>query len=112
MILAMTDTLFPKARKIFRAAIAAVEPGALLRRNISRNRDRLVLCGRIYDLTSFQRIFLAAIGKAAPSMAREVASLLGERSVVVYQAIGWLAHEGRIEYLQEHNQVYISKARQ
>jgi len=40
------------------------------------------------------------------------ASLLGERSVVVYQAIGWLAHEGKIDYLQERNQVYISKARQ
>ena len=35
---------------------------------------------------------------------------LGERSLIVYQSIGWLAREGRIRYLQEGNQVYISLA--
>jgi hypothetical protein len=37
-----------------------------------------------------------------------VAELLGERNVIVYQAIGWLAHEGKIRYVQEGNQVYVS----
>jgi len=39
-----------------------------------------------------------------------VAGHLGERSLLVYQSIGWLACEGRIRYLQEGNQVYISLA--
>jgi hypothetical protein len=37
-----------------------------------------------------------------------VAEILGERSAIVYQSIGWLAHEGRIRYVQEGNQVYLS----
>jgi hypothetical protein len=41
-----------------------------------------------------------------------IVSLLGERSVIVYQAVGWLAHAGHITYVQERNQVYISLADQ
>jgi hypothetical protein len=37
-----------------------------------------------------------------------MAEHLGERSMIVYQSIGWLAREGRIRFLQEGNQVYIS----
>jgi hypothetical protein len=37
-----------------------------------------------------------------------VAEQLGERSVVVYQAIGWLACEGSVRYEEEGNQVYLS----
>jgi hypothetical protein len=37
-----------------------------------------------------------------------VAEQVGERSVVVYQAIGWLAREGRVRYEQDGNQVYLA----
>jgi hypothetical protein len=37
-----------------------------------------------------------------------LAGHLGERSLIVYQSVGWLAREGRIRFLQEGNQVYIS----
>ena len=37
-----------------------------------------------------------------------IAGQLGERSIVVYQAIGWLACEGKIRYIQEGNQVYVA----
>jgi hypothetical protein len=33
---------------------------------------------------------------------------LAERNVVTYQALGWLAREGRIRYLHRGSQVYIS----
>jgi len=33
---------------------------------------------------------------------------LGERSMVVYQALGWLAHEGRVSYTQKGQQSYVS----
>ncbi len=39
-----------------------------------------------------------------------IAGHLGERNLLVYQSIGWLAHEGRIRFLQEGNQVYVSLA--
>ena len=32
---------------------------------------------------------------------------LAERSVVVYQAVGWLAREGRVCYEQREKQVYL-----
>ncbi len=33
---------------------------------------------------------------------------LSERNVVGYQALGWLAHEGRISYRRQGSQVYVS----
>ena len=39
-----------------------------------------------------------------------VAAQLGERSMVVYQAVGWLVCEGKIRYEQIGNQVYLSIA--
>ncbi|HKM53518.1 MAG TPA: hypothetical protein VJY33_08905 [Isosphaeraceae bacterium] len=39
-----------------------------------------------------------------------IAEHLGERSLLVYQSIGWLVCEGKIRYLQEGNQVYVSLA--
>ncbi|HET6452128.1 MAG TPA: hypothetical protein VFI08_12495 [Spirochaetia bacterium] len=38
-----------------------------------------------------------------------VAEQLNERSLVVYQAIGWLIRDGRVRYEQEGNQVYLAK---
>jgi len=35
---------------------------------------------------------------------------LSERSVVGYQALGWLAHDGRISYRRQGSQVYVSLA--
>jgi hypothetical protein len=39
-----------------------------------------------------------------------VAEQISERSVIVYQAIGWLAREGKVRWVQERNQVYLSRA--
>jgi hypothetical protein len=33
---------------------------------------------------------------------------LAERNVITYQALGWLAKEGRISYQQLGNQVYVA----
>jgi len=34
--------------------------------------------------------------------------LLSERSVIAYQALGWLAREGRVIYLSRGNQVLVA----
>jgi hypothetical protein len=53
---------------------------------------------------------LDVLAKADKVNVLSVASLVGERSVIAYQAIGWLAHSKKIRYLQERSQVYLSRA--
>ena len=67
------------AEAIWSAALRAVDPARLVSRNVRRVGDRLVVGGRSFPLSSFQRIYAAAIGKAAPAMAGGLASILGER---------------------------------
>jgi hypothetical protein len=52
------------------------------------------------ELTRSERINLLSL-----------AGHLGERSMIVYQSIGWLAREARIDFLEEGNQVYVSLAK-
>jgi len=53
---------------------------------------------------------LGLLGREERVNVLRLAEQIGERSVVVYQAIGWLAHEGSVRYEQEGNQVYLSIA--
>ncbi|HET6485076.1 MAG TPA: winged helix-turn-helix domain-containing protein [Spirochaetia bacterium] len=48
---------------------------------------------------------LAALGEVN---VLRLAEHLGERSVLTYQALGWLAHEGRLRYSRRGSQVYVS----
>jgi hypothetical protein len=48
------------------------------------------------------------LGKAGEINVLRLAEYLGERSVIAYQALGWLAREGKIRYHQKGNQVYVS----
>jgi hypothetical protein len=41
-----------------------------------------------------------------------LSDLLGERSVIAYQALGWLAREGKVRYEQRGSQVYVSLSSQ
>lgn len=72
----MADALLSKAEKIYKAALGAVEPRALVQKNIARSGDRLIIQGISFNLASYRRVFLVAIGKAAPYMAREVSACL------------------------------------
>ena len=38
-----------------------------------------------------------------------LSELLGERNVVAYQALGWLARDRKIHYEQKGSQVFISR---
>ena len=38
-----------------------------------------------------------------------LSELLGERNVVAYQALGWLARDRKIRYEQKGSQVFISR---
>ena len=53
--------------------------------------------GQIWDV-------LQAKGKASVA---QLPKLVGEKDVVVYQALGWLAREGKISYRTEGNRTIV-----
>lgn len=64
--------------KIFRAGIAAVEPGAAVGRNLRLESNGLLRCGgRCYDLGA-GRCVVAGAGKGAAPMAAALENLLGD----------------------------------
>jgi len=67
------------ARKVFRAALKEVAADRLVRRSVRRQGEKLTIQGREFDLSSYERVFLVAIGKAAPFMADSLAKILGSR---------------------------------
>ncbi|NLF13153.1 MAG: glycerate kinase [Anaerolineaceae bacterium] len=62
-----------------RAALAAVEPGAAVRRHVRREGNRLLIGGQTYDLEAAERTWVVGGGKAAAPMAAALVPLLGER---------------------------------
>jgi Winged helix-turn-helix domain (DUF2582) len=52
---------------------------------------------------------LRALGEVEEINILRLAEYLGERSALTYQALGWLAREGKVSYRQSGSQVFISK---
>ena len=51
-----------------------------------------------------------ALSRAQELNILRLPEVLGERSVVAYQALGWLARHGSIRYMQRGNDVFVSLA--
>ena len=64
--------------EVARASLAAVEPGAAVRRYVQRDGSRLSIAGQTYDLGAVDRTWVVGGGKASTAMAGALASLLGE----------------------------------
>jgi hydroxypyruvate reductase len=62
-----------------RAALAAVDPGAAVRRQVRRQGNLLTVAGRAYDLSAIERIWVVGGGKAATAMAAALYAILGQR---------------------------------
>ncbi len=65
--------------RILSAALDAVHPAAALRRCLQREDDWLLLDGQGLDLRRYRRIRALALGKAAPALAAELETQLGDR---------------------------------
>lgn len=65
--------------RVLAAAIAAVEPGAAVRRFLQRDGDRLSAGDMVYNLRNIDRCWIIGAGKAAAPMAAAAADILGER---------------------------------
>ncbi len=90
------------AAELQRVALAAVDPAAAVHRHIHRQGDMLIVAGRRYDLSDYERAFLIGGGKAAVPMAAAVAEILDDRlaeGVVVTKyghTGGWSASRVRV----------------
>jgi glycerate 2-kinase len=62
-----------------RAALAAVEPGAAVRRAVQRQGERLIAAGQSYDLAAVEWVWVIGAGKAAAAMAAALHAILGDR---------------------------------
>ena len=67
------------AFKIFKAAVAAVDPENAVKSFLLHNDDTLKAGGKIYDLSKFSRIVVVGAGKATAPMAKAVEELLGDK---------------------------------
>ena len=60
-----------------RAALAAVDPGAAVRRHVQLCGNMLIAGGRGYDLERVERVWVVGGGKAAPAMVAALHEILG-----------------------------------
>ncbi len=67
------------AIEIFQAGLAAVNPGAAIRKYVERQGEILLVAGREYDLSLFRQLFVIGAGKAGSSMAAAIEDILGDR---------------------------------
>ena len=95
----VSDTARRDAESIFRTALERVEPAAMIRRCLCIEGSELVARTELeearYDLGAYDRILVAALGKAGASMARGAEAVLGERLSGGMVAV----KEGQIERL-------------
>jgi glycerate-2-kinase len=65
--------------QIYLAAFAEVDPENLIKKDMSLKGEELVVQHRSFDLSQFDNVYLVAIGKAAPFMAKVLKKMLGDR---------------------------------
>lgn len=75
--------LIQAAEAILNFALSAVSPAKLVNQSLKRERDKLEIRGIegkvIIPLDSYSRVFMVAIGKAAPFMAKAFLNLSGDK---------------------------------
>jgi len=64
---------------IFKAGVAAVDPGLAVKKHCRLEANRLMAGEKTIDLSGFDRISVVGTGKASAAMARAAEEILGER---------------------------------
>lgn len=65
--------------RILVAALQAVDPALAIKKHLSRSGDSLIVADQVYDLATFDSIYVIGAGKAGTPMAHAMSSLLGDR---------------------------------
>lgn len=86
-------------RRIFAAALAAVDPRAAVRRHVRVEGDALRAGSAVYDLRRIRRVLVVGAGKASAAMAAAVEEILGDRVAggLVNVKVGHIAPLRRVE---------------
>ncbi|MFA5026315.1 MAG: glycerate kinase [Candidatus Methylomirabilota bacterium] len=74
-----TKTLRSAARKIFDAAVDAVDPAAAVRRHLVRDGNLLRVGGQTFDLAAIRQVVVVGLGKAGASMTAAIEEIVGDR---------------------------------
>ncbi|MBI4530604.1 MAG: glycerate kinase [Candidatus Latescibacteria bacterium] len=75
----MLDVLRRDALAIFRAAVAAVDPGTCVKRVVDLRGETLTVAGMTYALSCYDEVVVIGAGKASPAMAGAMEEMLGDR---------------------------------
>lgn len=67
------------AKRIYKAAFAEVDPENLIRKSVILRGEKLIIQDKTFDLSRYDNICMAAIGKAAPFMAKSLKRVMGDR---------------------------------
>jgi hydroxypyruvate reductase len=67
------------AGRIWAAGLRAVDPETAVRAFVTRQKNRLAVDGRIYDLAKLEHVWVIGAGKAAAPMARALERVFGNR---------------------------------
>ncbi len=67
-----------QVQRILEAALNAVDPAVCVENALHRSGDTLSLGDQVYDLTSFRRVFVIGMGKAAAPMSGALVRILGD----------------------------------
>lgn len=76
--LATTD-LRKKALTLVEAGLAAIQPQKVLQEAVVLTDNKLSIQGRMFDLASYEKIYIVGFGKGSSGVVKYVESLLGER---------------------------------
>ncbi|HDQ70766.1 MAG TPA: glycerate kinase [Chloroflexi bacterium] len=96
------------AGELQRAALAAVDPEAAVRRHLRRAGDALLIGERRYNLSDYERVFVVGGGKASVPMAKAAVEVLGKRlteGVIVakYGHAGSLPSTPRLQFIEANH---------
>ncbi len=89
-------------KNVFRAALAAVEPGSAVKRSLTIEDGQMRAGQEQFDLAGFDRMLVVGAGKAAARMAAAAEEVLGDRIsggmiVVPYGSAGFLQLIDQVE---------------
>ncbi len=90
------------AEAIWRAALAAVDPWALVHESVGRQGDVVRIKDREFDLAAYEHIFIISFGKAASAMGEGLAAILDERLTSGLAVVPWPVGKeiSRLEHIE------------
>ena len=73
------EKLRSDAKAIFEAGLKAADPIVAVKNHLRRDGNKLLLEGREYDISNYEKIYVIGMGKAAGSMAKAIEDIVGDK---------------------------------